>query len=545
MRCGRYSILLLCMMLLFSISYVAATDSSNLVEGALKGEGIVIVYFWDSACEDCGTSDEYMDDLDDFYGISIDIIKINLDNGETYLANLYDVEVLPTVVIYDELDRYLSDEPYIIIEGLKVFSYYTSKVDEALEYDDLLKGNADTFLTNANSYFTLEDYSMAKYYYENAKLKYDEIGDIFNSITCSQNIIKCDKYILANDSLLIADDYYDEGSYTLARGAYLSALDEYEILSDDTKVLYCNSQIERCELYPAAKSSFDDANLLISAGDYESALVLLNESRSDYIYLGETEYVEEIDSLKLKCNDLITAKQHYDEATNFLNEGQYEDAILKYQEAKTIYQSYDDSGKISICDQNIAIAQQFLDLQTPPPSSSEEQDSFSLNDKYLLYGGVALIIIILIFIIYIFSRGGGERKRNENDSAIDNILNQVVSKDKVQDPSNEEIDGISAVDQSPPQVETDSFMNFQDKAISTKNTLLVIFVQWLDEFLDDLDNYNAQDYFIYRERFDEVFSFFSRSFVGDETYLDQELFSIAKSRLNQIQSKLNDIMDVM
>jgi len=552
MRCSSIIILFLMMlMMLSSFNQVTALDSSGIVEDALKKNVVIVVYFWDSECADCPTCENIIDDIDDFYGASIYIISLNLDNGETALVNLYDIETLPTVVIYDELDRYLTDEPYLIIEGLKTFAYYSSKINEALDYDDNLRASADTYFHNAEQYFNINDYENSKYYYEKAKAIYDSLGDVFNSITCSQKIIKCDRYISAHSFLTSADNYYNDENYVLAKEDYQSALTNYEYLTDEAMISYCNDQIQKCDLYPSLSSDYDDALLLMSADDYSSALALLEEVRSGYVFLGEMDLVTQIDTLISKCDDYILAIGYYSEATEALNDQSYSLAISKYQLSKVIYEEYNDTDKIALCDQNIAIAQQFLDYQTPVPTTpSQNDDSFAIKSEYIKYGGAALALILVFLVIFIYSRSGNKNARFESSSqehysALDKASKQFSKQEPAFENVKTDIESEPEPDMPVEQHIEDSFVTFQEKSINIKNSLLVNFVQWMDEFYDDLAAADSSDYFVYRERFDELYAFFSRSFSSDESYLDMELIDIAKARLQQIQSKLNDMMDVM
>jgi len=540
--------------MLSSFQYTTATDSSSNVENALGNGLVIMVYFWDSTCADCSTSDDIMDDIEDYYGTSVYIISLNLDNGETTLVNLYDIEELPTVVIYDELAEHLTDEPYAILRGLKTFAYYSSKINEALVYDDNLRASAETFYLNAERYFDLEEYDTSKYYYESAKEIYDDLGDVYNSITCSQRIIKCDKYIEANADLSSADDYYSEGSYVLAKEQYQSALTNFDFLSDDAKVSYCNSQIQKCELYPSLQSDYDDALLLMSANDYASALTLLGYVKTGYSSLEEDEVVSDIDVLINKCNDYILAANYYSEATSALNNQNYELAISKYQYAKDIYEDYSDSEKVSLCDQNIAIAQQFLNLQTPVPTTPPSNSTFNIDRKYLLYGGGGFALLLIFLALFVHARSNGNKtyipkeKPKKNVSAIKRASEQFTEDEGAPSSIDLGSEGVQqTLEERPPAAneELDSFVSFQEKTINIKNSLLVNFVQWVDEFFDELDPSNKDNYFIYRERFDELYAFYARSFSSDEAYLDQGLMDIAKSRLQQIQSKLNDMMDVI
>jgi len=550
MRGSYFTILLVMLLMLSTFQLAAAVDSSDIVEDALKNDVVVILYFWDSECADCPIATEIIDDIEDSYGASVQVISLNLDYGEGALVDLYDIEILPTIVIYDELDRYLSDEPFIIIEGLKTLIFYSNKVDDALQYDDVMKSSADTFFNNAQQFYNLSEYSKSKYNFEKAMELYDELGDVSNYLTCSQWIIKCDKYVNADSNLAEADDYFADESYILAKESYLDALDDYEYLSDEEMISYCNSQILKCELYPSVQSDYDDVLLLMSAGDYNSALSILNGLRADYQTLDETDMVSEVDNLIDKCNDYILANGFYDEGTTSLNSQNYDMAITKYQSAKEIYESYSDSEKVALCDQNIAIAQQFINSQTPAPTTPPPEDNlFYINKDYLPYAGGAIALILLFSIIGIYSRS---RRKNNRPSPRPKNVSTAIEKASNQFKGVED----SSIDTSVSDIQeettstteqqaVDGFIDFQDKAIQSKNSLLVNYLQWADEFYDELDSVDPKEYFIYRERFDELYAFFTRSFSSDETYLDQELIDIAKSRLQHIQSKLNDLMDVM
>jgi len=93
------------------------------------------------------------------------------------------------------------------------------------------------------------------------------------------------------------------------------------------------------------------------------------------------------------------------------------------------------------------------------------------------------------------------------------------------------------------QQSDDAFLFYRDNLFETKNSLLSIYSQWVDELLHELDTAQSHQYFFYRGRFESLQAFFTRSFSSDEEYLDQMLLSDVRDRLHECQSKLNDLMD--
>jgi len=539
----RYFSLIFIFLLFFeSLSLCASIESNENVDLALDSGKIVVLYFWQSDCPSCDSVDVSMTSIETMYGDSIVLFRLNLDQGETVLETRYSVSVTPTVVIFDSLGRIFDT-----LAGAKTLSYYIDRIDAAFAVEGGFREEANKYYDNALLFFNIEKYSNAKQYFMKARELYSKLGDVTKTILCDQFVQKSDNYVDATSYLEQADDSFLEEDYVLAKSNYNVALSYYLNLNDLDKIDYCNLQIDKCDLYPSLEENMTIAQRYVYEHKYASAKVALIEIRNGYEQLGEEEKVVEIENTIKLCSDYILANQYFSDATTAINNKNYEVAISNFIEAKNIYISYNDEEKIMLCDQNIAIANQLLDLQTsttPPPNGLETD--YSKYYPYAAFIGFCVLILSGIIIYYT------KRKKNKLSvssfsskvPAIDRISKQLdISSDKN---TIEETEILSEEeDKESSFIPEDPFNSYKSNTIESKNELLSNFLQWAEELVKELDNANSKDYFIYRDKLDQLYSFFTRSFSSDEAYLDKDLLSLVNERIHICQTKLTDLIDII
>ncbi len=538
----RYFSLIFIFLLFFeSFSFCASLESNENVDLALDSGKIVVLYFWQSDCSSCGSVDVSMTSIETMYGDSIVLFRLNLDQGEIVLETRYSVSVTPTVVIFDSLGRIFDT-----LAGAKTLSYYIDRIDAAFAAEGGFRDEANKYYDNALLFFNIEKYSNAKQYFTKARELYSKIGDVTKTILCDQFIQKSDKYMDAALYLEQADDNFLEEDYLLAKSNYNVALSYYLNLNDLDKMDYCSLQIDKCDLYPSLEENMIIAQRYVYEHKYASAKVALIEIRNGYEQLGETEKVVEIENTIKLCSDYILANQYFSDATVAINNKNYEVAISNFNEAKNIYISYGDEEKIMLCDQNIAIANQLLELQvsiTPPPAGLGTDYS-----KYYPYVAFIVFCVLIIGGIIIYYTKRKKNKSGVSSSskvpAIDRISKQLdISFDKN---TIEEAEILSEEeDKEPSFIPEDPFNSYKSTTIEAKNELLSNFLQWAEELVKELDNANSKDYFIYRDKLDQLYSFFTRSFSSDEAYLDKDLLSLVNERIHICQTKLTDLIDII
>ncbi|MHC1605014.1 MAG: thioredoxin family protein [Candidatus Methanofastidiosia archaeon] len=525
----------------------AATDSSATVDEALESGKAVLLYFWQVQCPACGSTESIVSYIESTYGEGVIVIRINLGEGEETLRERYSITGTPTIVIFDVRGELVEN-----VVGAKSQTYYINLIEDALDVIEELRESADKFYENANIYYNIEKYVNARQNFMLAMDLYGEIGEVANKILCEIFIQKCDKYLSAEVYMGRANEFYQNEDYAHAKTNYASAKEIYENLADSEMVDYCSSQIEKCELYPSLETTLNNARELMNNRKHVLAKTKLLEAREGYEQLGEEELVAEIDNLILECEDFISASQLFSEGTLALNAKEYELSISKFQEAKVIYVLLGDEEKISLCDQNIAIAQQFLDLQneattTPPPSPS------IFDNRWILYGGGLLVLAVIFLLLgttymYLSRREDVKIGKESHSSAIEKLSQQLdgsIEKEESKPTLVKEMIDKSETLTLQKGETPDSFYAFQKEIIKEKNELLETYVHWLEEFIVTLEEGEPRNYFAYKNKFERLNSFFIRSFSSEEDYLDRDLLKIARGKLDKIQDLLNDIMDLV
>lgn len=584
---GRF-FLLAFLLLVLALPVAYAIDSAPDVDEAINTRKVVVLYFLSDGCVPCESVTPIMDELKVTYAGSIHVFKLNTSEGETTLRSRYGIVGTPTVVILDEFGNVYGQ----IHEGAKSRAFYVAAIEGAMQVDDIIRADATFAYNRAEAYYQLQNYTEAKFYYTEAKTLFNELGflatanDIATSVFCELQITKCDNYLNALFYLDRADDAYTEGEYSRARANYALALAIYEVVSDSEMISYCNDQITKSEMYPLLATQYDQALSLFNARNYAGAVDIFYVVREGYVGIGDDTRAEQVAVYITQCEDYLAATSFLSQGMTALDDELYDEAIGLFTQAREIYDTYGDEEKVTQCDSNIAIAEQFKEMQgtpvptTLPPDQGGDSGSYGGN-PYVIYGALAIVLGCFLAIVGYKVRSSLPKKpapeyRSHSEPAQKQTALSQVSRRLLDDvpfgPAEEDIfttvspqktetrtsgesqhvKHASAIPQSITATERvipresrplSSDDTLQSQVIEKKNELLYLFVMWTEALYKDLRKAAPSEYFALRGRLDQMYAFYSRSFASDERYLDRDLFSRAHSGLNACQNALNDLME--
>jgi len=497
-----------------------------------------------------------MDTISTMYSGELYVFKLNLSEGETALRVAYSITGTPTVVILDQFGEIHHQKH----EGQKSQSFYIAEVESALRVDDDIRASALLKYNLAESYYALGNYQDAKYQYNESLELYQQLdflataNDIANQLFCELQMKKCDNYINAEYYLERADAAFGLGEYSKAKANYSLAYDAYDLVDDTEYMNYCSNQIAKCDLYPTLDTQYGDALDLLDEGDYTSALPILVSIQEGYAELGENDLATEVSAYVALAEDYINANQLYLDGSNALAAKNYESAISLFTQAREVYTVYSDTSRIDLCNQNISLAQQYMDMnETPIPSTTPPpgQQSDSNDNPYVIYGALGVVLgFVLILIVYAVKPKIPRRQPKETSvpytkkqSAL-NVVSHKLLEDVPFDERPKKVQILQPHIAAPPMASSQQ-SDAKTQVIEKKNELLYYFLMWSDELLNEVKHAKPLEYFTMRGKFDQLYAFFSRSFSSDEAYLDKALYKQVQSSLHACQSALNDLMELM
>ncbi|MFW6281370.1 MAG: hypothetical protein ACOC1O_01070 [bacterium] len=143
------------------------------------------------------------------------------------------------------------------------------------------------------------------------------------------------------------DDLYGRGKYKEALTAYNKTRDNYLELNEKEEAGKTSEKIEKVELIINGKKHENNAHQLLKKGDYQSALESFDEAKSNY--LKSNDYIlDDLEKNIEKTRSLIKASSYEEEGNLFQKSGNYSIAKEKYNSAASIYRTYNLTEKNDI-----------------------------------------------------------------------------------------------------------------------------------------------------------------------------------------------------
>ncbi|KYC44687.1 MAG: FG-GAP repeat protein [Candidatus Methanofastidiosum methylothiophilum] len=157
-----------------------------------------------------------------------------------------------------------------------------------------------------------------------------------------------------------------------------------------------NNQQQREETIRTGNAIFSTAKALYDVGDYQAAISKFQEARTIYQSVSYTEGINNSSTFISNSALYMQAKAIENQALSFKNERKYPEARATYQAAKDFYSGMNDTVKTQEMDQKITEIDDLIRAE-------------SLT-RLLLYGGIIVIVVGVIGVLFFFFR---KRKKSK------------------------------------------------------------------------------------------------------------------------------------
>ncbi len=161
----------------------------------------------------------------------------------------------------------------------------------------------------------------------------------------------------------------------------------YQELKDIESPVSQTTQQERQATINRANAIFSTGKALYDVRDYQSALDKFKEARTIYESVSYTEGINNCGTFISNSTVYIQAKTFEDQGLSLKNEKKYEEAKSNYQTAKDIYSSLNDSTKIQEMDQAIAEVDDLI-----------RTEALIRTLTYIIIIGAIVAIVVFVFL---------------------------------------------------------------------------------------------------------------------------------------------------
>ncbi|MGM0368840.1 MAG: hypothetical protein ACQEP9_00315 [Bacillota bacterium] len=260
-----------------------------------------------------------------------------------------------------------------------------AKIDKQLELIDAqeLEKKGDEKIQAGNYVEGLSNYKRAKTIY--LKVGEYDLKEIENKI------FRCNRILKAKDYEGEAKESYKSGSYNEAKQKYNLAAEIYRqhnaqvnLTEINTKLEETTEKITNTDQSNKISDMKAEANEYLQMGDYKNAINKYIEAKVICSNLGLTEEVKQINNKIKQINNnsvIKKAEEYEDDAEIELNKQNFSEAIFNYKQAEKIYSEYSMSAKVAKVREKIASIEtaQLLDEAETTEKLGDEQFK---NQKY-------------------------------------------------------------------------------------------------------------------------------------------------------------------
>jgi len=197
-----------------------------------------------------------------------------------------------------------------------------------------------------------------------------------------------------------------QGEELYSRREYQNALEKFEAaekffiqMKEQELASKCREYIteitEIMEVLSRAEAAFTEGNRLYSEGEYEKAKTQFRAAIEEYTSLAERDryyatFAEEAEALINECDRMI-AEQYFQNGETYLDQMKYDEAIIEFEKARTIYATLGDD-KAQTCSERVQSIQDLL---------QEEEETEQMN-LFITVG--ALFVVVVVFITFLATR---------------------------------------------------------------------------------------------------------------------------------------------
>ena len=192
---------------------------------------------------------------------------------------------------------------------------------------------------------------------------------------------------------------------------------------EESKEIYANSEaadgiaqaesyIEKCETGIEADRIFDSAKALYDKREYENAIKNFEQAKSLYEEIEYTAKIQECATKVEESNARIALREKATQelsdaeaaltiAPSTFNPSGYESAKVLFQKAKSTWQEYDDSEKVTTCQEKI-------------DQCNDEIASIERTRLIVIIGAVVVVVVLVVVVVVVKRKG----KTKEEESVV-------------------------------------------------------------------------------------------------------------------------------
>lgn len=236
-------------------------------------------------------------------------------------------------------------------EALEAYNVLKGKYNEDFDIDDVINAyeNYSKYMNEANAYIEQGEYEQAAESFEDARKSGMKAGDMeaqTKSESKKNEALALNFSSIGDQYMKEANKHFDLGEYTGALTDYQASLNAYNTAAELSKDVELTKRLESAEL-----------------GIANASAAINNQSVKEK----EAE-----------------AKKHIEAGDKKYKNQKYEEAIVSYENAKTIYSDTNNSAMLSIVDSYIEKAQKQIDA-AEEEKNKEAEEKAAKDDKAATY----------------------------------------------------------------------------------------------------------------------------------------------------------------
>jgi len=125
-------------------------------------------------------------------------------------------------------------------------------------------------------------------------------------------------------------------------------------------------------------------------GDYSDAKEEFEASKSLYDQIGDANS-QEAQSMIDICNKYIDAQERYEEGMEYSNDKKFEEALVKFRDAQTLYQELEDTERTE-------------ELQTKIDETQTAREKQISKNKMIILFGILIVVAVVFLVVIVFLR---------------------------------------------------------------------------------------------------------------------------------------------
>lgn len=195
----------------------------------------------------------------------------------------------------------------------------------------------------------------------------------------------------AEQLISMGHDLFAQGKYDQAKSEYERALELYLELYDSNDVLKSQEMITMCNKGLDADTAYKSGVEYYDKKEYANALSEFEKSESLYDEIGNTKGSEKVQEMINECRKPLDAEGAYQEGLGYCSGGVYDEAIVKFKEALSLYKELENDEKVTELQARIEETQNILNKR-------------EMRKRMFVFIGILTVVGVEFVIVYVFLR---------------------------------------------------------------------------------------------------------------------------------------------